>query len=43
MKLTSKEAKEILENIRLNLEDDRWINHCICVRTNSRKNSRSIK
>ena len=31
MKLTSKKAKEILENARMHTEDDRWINHCICV------------
>ena len=31
MKLTSKEARKMLENIRKNTKDDRWINHCICV------------
>ena len=31
MKLTSKEARNILENARKHTEDDRWINHCICV------------
>ena len=31
MKLTSKEARNILENARKYTEDDRWINHCICV------------
>ncbi len=31
MKLTSKEAREILENERGKAESDRWIDHCICV------------
>lgn len=31
MKLTSKEAKELLENERINTKDDRWIKHCINV------------
>lgn len=31
MKLTSKEAKEILENYRGKTENDMWIDHCICV------------
>lgn len=31
MKLTSKEAKNILEKARDNFEDQRWINHSICV------------
>lgn len=31
MKLTSLKAKEILENIRKTVQDDRWIDHCICV------------
>ncbi len=31
MKLTSKEAREILENARTHTDDERWINHCICV------------
>lgn len=31
MKLTSKEARNILEQERLNSKEDRWIEHCICV------------
>ena len=31
MKLTSKEARELLEIERKNTMDDRWIEHCICV------------
>ncbi len=31
MKLTSREAKKLLEKERQNASDDRWINHCICV------------
>ena len=31
MKLTSKEARELLEIERKNVKDDRWIEHSICV------------
>lgn len=31
MRLTSKEAIELLENMRKNANDDRWIDHSICV------------
>lgn len=31
MKLTSKQAREIIEKERKNTEADRWIEHCICV------------
>ena len=31
MKLTSKEARELLEIERKNTMDDRWIEHCISV------------
>ena len=31
MKLTSKEARKILENARSKTESDRWIDHSICV------------
>ena len=31
MKLTSKEARELLEIERKNAKDDRWIEHSICV------------
>ena len=35
MKLTSKEAKELLEIERKSATDDRWINHCILVGTSA--------
>ena len=31
MKLTSKEAKDLLDKEGLNAKDDRWIKHCINV------------
>lgn len=31
MKLTSKEAMELLEQEKIKTKDDRWIGHCICV------------
>ena len=31
MKLTSVEARNILEDARKHTEEDKWINHCICV------------
>ena len=31
MKLTSEEARNILEDARKHTEEDRWIDHCICV------------
>ena len=31
MKLTNKEAKDILENARNKFEDQRWIDHSLCV------------
>ena len=31
MKLTSNEARELLEKERSNQKDDRWIGHSICV------------
>ena len=31
MKLTSKEARKIIENYRGKTENDRWIDHCISV------------
>ena len=31
MKITSKEAKELLEIERQKAKDDRWITHCLCV------------
>ncbi len=37
MKLSSKEALEILEEIRKNLDDDRWVGHCLCVGNTAKK------
>ena len=31
MKLTSEEARSLLEEERIKVTDDRWIGHCICV------------
>ena len=31
MKLTSNEARTILENFRGTTKSDKWIDHCICV------------
>ena len=31
MKLTSEKARNILEDARKHTEEDKWINHCICV------------
>ena len=31
MKLISEEARRILEKARLEVKDDKWIDHCICV------------
>ena len=31
MKLTSKDARNLLEQERKTVKDDRWIEHCICV------------
>lgn len=31
MKLTSDEARTILENFRETTQSDKWIDHCICV------------
>ena len=35
MKLTSKEARELLEQKRKNATNDRWIDHCISVGDNA--------
>ena len=43
MKLTSKEAKAILENTRKTVKDDRWINHCICVGDSAGKIATALK
>ena len=31
MKLTSNDARNILENFRGTIQSDKWIDHCICV------------
>ena len=31
MKLTIKQASQILENFRETTQSDKWIDHCICV------------
>ena len=43
MKLTSNEAKNILESFRGKTESDRWIEHCISVGNSAGKDSKSIK
>lgn len=43
MKLTSEVARNILEKAKEEVEDKKWIDHSISVRTNSGKNSKSIK
>ena len=42
MKLTSKEAKQLLENERINSKDQRWIDHCICVGDNAGKIAKAL-
>ena len=42
MKLTSKEAKEILENERGKTKSDRWIDHCICVGDSAGKIAKAL-
>lgn len=42
MKLTSKEAKELLENERPNTKDDRWIKHCINVGNSAGKIAKAL-
>lgn len=42
MKLTSKEAKEILENYRGKTESDMWIDHCICVGNTAGKIAKAL-
>ena len=42
MKLTSKEAKELLEKERLNTKDDRWIKHCINVGDSAGKIAKAL-
>ena len=42
MKLTSKEAKELLEKERINTKDDRWIRHCINVGDSAGKIAKAL-
>ncbi len=43
MKLTSKEAKEILEVERVNTKDDSWITHSLCVGNTAGKIAQALK
>ncbi len=43
MKLTSKEAKEILESYRGKNESDMWIDHCICVGNTAGKIAKALE
>ena len=42
MKLTSNEAKNILENFRGKTESDRWIEHCISVGNSAGKIAKAL-
>lgn len=42
MKLTSDEARNILENFRGKTESDRWIEHCICVGNTAGKIAKAL-
>ena len=42
MKLTSKEARKMLENLRLNIKNQNWIDHCICVGNTAGKISEAL-
>lgn len=42
MKLTSEKAKEILENLRINVTDDRWIIHCINVGNSAERIAKAL-
>ena len=43
MKLTSEEARNLLEKERNNVKDDRWIDHCICVGNSAGKIAKALK
>ena len=43
MKLTSKEAKEIIESYRGKTEKSEWIGHCICVGDTAGKIAKALK
>ena len=42
MKLTSNEAKNILESYRGKTKDDKWIEHCICVGNSAGKIAQAL-
>ena len=42
MKLTSKEAKELLEIESKTTKDDRWVEHCISVGDSAGKIARAL-
>lgn len=42
MKLTSIEARKLLEIERLKVKDDRWIEHCICVGNSAGKIAKAL-
>ena len=42
MKLTSEEARRILEKARLEVKDDKWIDHCICVGNTAGKIAKAL-
>lgn len=42
MKLTSEEARKILEKARLEVEDAKWIEHCICVGNTAGKIAKAL-
>lgn len=43
MKLTSKEARNILEIERKTSKNDRWIEHCICVGDTAGRIAQALK
>ena len=42
MKLTSNEARTILENFRRTTQSDKWIDHCICVGNTAGKIAKAL-
>lgn len=43
MKLTSEEAKEIVESYRVKTQTDKWIDHCICVGDTAGKIAKALE
>ena len=43
MKLTSEEARNLLEKERANQKDDRWIEHSICVGNSAGRIAQALK